>query len=509
MHICILEHPRISSGERFNDIANTPLWSCLMGGYAAAALLPDRHRVTFMDAVAGGLDFDTTRMRLTAMAPSLLAVNAVYFWEHTRHLLDLMKAIKNESPSMHITLFGFFPSLAYEQILFICPAVDSICVGEFEHTLRELAAAIDADMDWRRVSGLALAIDGRIRFSAPRRPDPDPDRFAFPLHAEDKTVAEGDTAAILASRGCYNHCSFCPIPVFYNRRALWRGRSPENILLEIKQLMERGYRRFYFVDPNFVGPGESGRRRTLHLMDGLKPLKIRFGMETRPTDLDEEILAAMIAAGLESLLLGIESGSTKVLGTLSKHASADVSGRAIALCRQAGIEPEVGFLMHTPDASLEDLFRNLSFLETNGLLDRLDRTANLLCHRQIVFRGTRGFERYREQGRIVSTDPLEFEARIAWQDARAEWVSDIIVPLCLDILRRTGDPASPLYWETAQANRRIHAQVNGRLVNAFQETLHQAAQAAALPEVESARQRACAKVLGGDLSGTAVNGEAI
>jgi anaerobic magnesium-protoporphyrin IX monomethyl ester cyclase len=137
----------------------------------------------------------------------------------------------------------------------------------------------------------------------------------------------------------------------------------------------------------------------------------------------------------------------------------------------------------------------LAFLEKNGLLDRLERTANLLCHRQIVFRGTLGFERYREQGRILGTDPLGFEAHIAWQDPRAEWVAEVIVPVCLDILRLTGDPASPLYWQTAAANRQILGQVNDRLVNAFQETLYQAAQAVTLPEVESARQCARAGLL--------------
>jgi hypothetical protein len=31
MKITILEHPRLPSDAHFNDIANTPLWSCLMG----------------------------------------------------------------------------------------------------------------------------------------------------------------------------------------------------------------------------------------------------------------------------------------------------------------------------------------------------------------------------------------------------------------------------------------------------------------------------------------------
>jgi hypothetical protein len=32
MKITVLEHPRLPSDAHFNDIANTPLWSCLMGG---------------------------------------------------------------------------------------------------------------------------------------------------------------------------------------------------------------------------------------------------------------------------------------------------------------------------------------------------------------------------------------------------------------------------------------------------------------------------------------------
>lgn len=497
MHICILEHPRIPSRQRFNDIANTPLWSCLMAGYAAAALTADEHRITFMDAVSDGLDFESTRRRITALAPDMLAIHAVYFWEHTRCLLESIALVKDQCPSMHITLFGFFPSLAYEQILSLCPAVDSVCVGECEHTLTELAASLDRNLDWRRVPGLAFAKDGQISFPASRPPDPEPDRFAFPFRVATGSVNREDTAAVLASRGCYNHCSFCPIPVFYNRSALWRGRSPENVLSEIEALMGRGYRRFYFVDPNFVGPATPGRRRTLDLMNGLKPMKIRFGMETRPNDLDEQLLEAMAGAGLESLLLGIESGSPPVLGALSKHASTEASGRAIALCRQAGIEPEVGFLMHTPDGTVADLLRNLDFLAKSGLLDRLDRTANLLCHRQIVFRGTRGFDRYSEQGRILASDPLGFEARILWKDPRAEWVADVIVPVCLAVLRRTGDPGSQLYWQTARANQSACFQVNQFLVKAFEDLLEQAVQAATLPEVESTRRQALERVLAG------------
>ena len=497
MHICIIEHPRIPSQTHFNDIANTPLWSCLMGRYAVSALTAAGHDVTFLDAAGLGLDFDDTRNRITDLAPDLLAVNTVYFWEHTPRLLELITTLKDQRPPIHINLFGFFPSLAFAQLLTLCPAVDSVCVGECEETLVQLADALAFKEDFRGVSGIAFKRDGSIAFPSPRPPALDPDRFRFPFHPED-AADRNDTASVLGSRGCYNCCAFCPIPGFYNRGALWRGRSPENILEEIKWLMdEKGFCRFYFVDPNFVGPGKAGRRRTLELMAGLKPLGIRFGMETRPDDLDAGVLDAMARAGLESLLLGIESGSPEVLGNLSKHATTDSGSRAIDLCRRAGIEPEVGFLMHTPDATVADIVYNLDFLEKNALLDRMDRTANLLCHRQIVFRGTRGFRDYEDAGRILGSDGLGFQAEIAWKDAGAKWVADVMVPVCLDVLRLTGDRTSTLYWMIAAQNQAVCRQVNDRLVKAFRKILQQAGKNANLTDVKRAQQWAREYVLTG------------
>jgi hypothetical protein len=80
--------------------------------------------------------------------------------------------------------------------------------------------------DWHEVPGLAFARQRRTAYSAIRRPEPDPDRLPFLQRADGAGCAD-DTAAILGSRGCYNHCSFCPIPAFYRRGGGWRGKSPD------------------------------------------------------------------------------------------------------------------------------------------------------------------------------------------------------------------------------------------------------------------------------------------
>lgn len=465
MKICVLEHPRLPSVHRFNDIANTPLWSCLMGGYAAAAMEADGFETEFWDHAQPGASFDETLKKLDALSPDLLAVNAVYFWEKTPVLFDFLNRVKEQGFAGHINLFGFFPSLVYQQMLAQYPCIDSVAVGEFEPTLTALARALENKETLTGIQGLALSGMPEPTQAIFRKPSADPDRFAFPKRAfVDRTVT------ILASRGCYNHCSFCPIPSFYNKGALWRGRSPENIYKEIKALTEKGAKDFYFVDPNFIGPGKRGKQRIIELMKRIRPLNIQFGMETRPQDLDDEVMNHLVASGFNSLLMGVESGSDRVLGTLNKHTGPKTAGDAISLCRKYGIEPEIGFLMFVPDSTLDDLKQNFQFLMDNGLLDRLDRTANLLSHCQIVLSGTSGYQYFDSLNRLEKKGIFEFEADVLFTDPRVDQVSTLTLLACHTILRQMSDKDSPIYWQNPASE--IFFKLNQYLVDLFLTLIH-------------------------------------
>ncbi|MGB6068717.1 MAG: radical SAM protein [Desulfomonilaceae bacterium] len=496
MIVVVLEHPRIRSEKRFNDIANTPLWSCLMGGYAASALQQDGHEVHFIDAATRNWSFSRTEREILGICPAMLAVNAVYFWEHTARLFDFLSRLRSAGFAGHINLFGFFPTLAHRVILQEALEVESIAVGECEKTLVELAGRLSKGQDWRDVPGLAYRASGEVKTAAPRPAETNPDVFSFPFRAQ---ASEG-TASVLASRGCYNHCSFCPIPVFYGRGPLWRGRSPNNVLGEMTHLVNRGVRDFYFVDANFIGPGKKGRDRIRNLAHLIRPLGITFGMETRPNDLDGDILECLAAAGLRTLLLGIESGSASVLGRLHKSASRKAGERAVDLCRSWGIEPEVGFLMFVPDSTVEDLEYNLDFLRSNNLLDRLDRTANLLCHCQIVLMGTSDYFHFKEQGRLTASGTFGFEGEVSFVDERVLWTSELVVHACLFVLREMSRPESPLYWRDFGNSSRFGG-VNDYLVSLFEQLLKEARKMPPLPpagalkrEIETELQERIARV---------------
>lgn len=458
MKIMVLEHPRRPSTPHFNDIANTPLWSCVMAGYVYSALAEAGLDVFFLDANAAGLDFNQTAARIMTENPDLLSINTVYFWEHTSQFFEMLAGLRRQGFTGHINLFGFFPTLHYRRLLSE-ETIDSIAVGECEETLVQLAKNMPQPVI---IEGLAT----RTHPFTPRKQIRDVDTIAFPRRSKSQLK---HPVSILASRGCYNHCSFCPIPSFYNDGPLWRGRSVANIMAEITHHKEQGMSQFYFIDPNFIGPGKAGRQRTMELLEQLRPLHIHFGMETRASDLDEALMAKLVEAGLTSLLMGVESGSGRGLADFGKNETVADSALAIEICRNAGIEPEIGFLMFSPNSTPQTLMENIQFLEKNQLLDRLDRTANLLCHSQIIMAGTTGFNQYQERGILRESGPLGFIGEVAFQDTKVNQIAETITTLCHFILRETGRQDAALYFKTA--NYHDFTAVNDLLVKEAKEAI--------------------------------------
>jgi anaerobic magnesium-protoporphyrin IX monomethyl ester cyclase len=210
----------------------------------------------------------------------------------------------------------------------------------------------------------------------------------------------------------------------------------------------------------------------------IKHLNITFGMETRPNDLDDDIMRDLVASGMTSLLMGIESGSANVLRRIGKGSTAAVAARAIRHCRDHGIDPEIGFLMFVPDGTLSDLRENLVFLQENNLLDRLDRTANLLCHKQIVLVGTSGYSHYEERGRLLKNGIFGFEGDVRLSDPKVDWVAKLVISGCHTILRSMSDSQSPVFWKNSLSP--VFQEANEYLVKLFNGLIAEAEIAATL-----------------------------
>ncbi|MGO8944561.1 MAG: B12-binding domain-containing radical SAM protein [Syntrophobacteraceae bacterium] len=466
MRILLLEHPREASEAHFNDIANTPLWSCLMTGYTGAALVRAGFAVDIVDA-ARWTSAQTVQWLVDKPSLDVLAVHAVYSWEATESLFQMLADLRSHGFDAPICLYGFFPGLVWKEILDYAAAVDYVIVGEPEETMVDLARCIEAGIE-AHVEGVALRSHGKASFPRTRAPIESPDRLAFPLRP---SLGSEQTVSILASRGCYNHCSFCLVPVLDQGKTMWRGRSPQNVAAEISELVSLGKKDFYFVDPNFVGPGNAGKQTAAKLASRLAGLGITFGMETRANDVTYGLMRELVGAGLTRLLLGIESGRPDVLKRLGKHASIAGNEKAIATIREAGLEPEIGFIMFDAASTLDDIRENLKFLQRNRLVDRLGRTANLLYHDHVAFKGTPGYQSALQRKMLVPRGLFGFEGLLLYRDFRVGWLAGLMKRICHFLLKEMGKPSSPVYWVEESARNEPYRATNDHLVEIFERLL--------------------------------------
>jgi SAM-dependent methyltransferase len=238
------------------------------------------------------------------------------------------------------------------------------------------------------------------------------------------------------------------------------------------------------VPARFVPPARkmaaavSQKRRGLPL----KGMGITFGMETRANDITPAIMRTLVDAGLTSVLIGLESGSPHILQRLGKHTSTTQNEQAIAMVREAGLEPEIGFIMFDAASTLDDLAQNLNFLQRTGLLTQLGRTANLLYHDHIAFKGTPGYKESWARGRLAPQGLFGFEGRLLYEDDRVGWLAGLMKSLCQFVLKEMGDPQSPLYWRLEDVGTEPHQTVNDHLVETFIRLLRMAGTLTARPE---------------------------
>ena len=102
-------------------------------------------------------------------------------------------------------------------------------------------------------------------------------------------------------------------------------------------MQQTDIRYFYFMDPNFYGPGRAGKERVLKLARLLKERQIHFGIEARANDIEAETIKALTDAGLKHILIGLESGRDESLKRLNKLTSVSDNEKALRILRKYGI----------------------------------------------------------------------------------------------------------------------------------------------------------------------------
>jgi len=335
--------------------------------YAAAVLEQAGVEVRLVDAIAAGIETGAFLREIADLGPDLVLLET-----STPSLysdLALSQEINRQVPTAKLALCGPHVSALPVQTLEMTQVVDFVLVGEYEYTLRHLAACLEGGEHLGEVLGLAWRdADGRVRLN-PRRPLiqkidelPWPARHLLPMQRYRDNFAGLPMPGLQmwASRGCPFRCIFCVWPkVMYGGQA-YRARDPVDVADEMEQTT-RCYNlcSVSFDDDTF----DIGKPRILKLCSEIQQrnLGLPWTAMARADTADREMIEAMAGAGLYAIKYGVESGVQELVDAAGKSLDLKRVKETVRITQDLGVKVHLTFTLGLPGETEDTIQRTIDF----------------------------------------------------------------------------------------------------------------------------------------------------
>lgn len=285
-------------------------------------------------------------------------VNGIMIYSFTtRQAEKIFLEVNNAGTDSIFIAGGPHPSGSPEETL---EYFDYVVIGEGEETLPELVKAILESGNPQKVPGIAYrdAKTGKV-IRTPKRPYADLD--SYPCFNPEKL-----RAPIEISRGCPWGCKYCQTPRLFGREV--RHRSIDSIVKNAGY-----YNDLRFIASNAFGYGSDGIHprfdkveKLLSALYKLPDKKIFFGTfpsEVRPEFVtDESVELVKKYCANDSLSLGAQSGSDRILKEIQRGHTVGDSISAVECCLDHEIVPAVDFIFGLPTETEEDQEKSLDLV---------------------------------------------------------------------------------------------------------------------------------------------------
>ncbi len=329
-------------------------------------------QVVAFDCQAMGLAPEALAERLAAAQPRLL-----YWHLDTRDDYHVAAALADGAPAPAaadaILAGGYFGARNDLAILTAAPRFSAVVRGEAETTVAAVARELAAGRPWEAEPGLTVRRDGAAVRNPPRPLLADLD--ALPMAASDffSTRRRDLGQQVLFSRGCQSDCSYCGLKTPYREQSAggavghWRSRSAAAIVEEIEFYHRRfGVELFRFSSFVFFGHDERGGGIVRAVAEEIRRrrLRIRFSFVTHPAPLlrNRDVLPALVAAGLDWVVVGVDTGLDRARGLYRLESSREEACEALALLHRSGIRFTPAFIFYDPYLTLSEVRENLAFI---------------------------------------------------------------------------------------------------------------------------------------------------
>jgi anaerobic magnesium-protoporphyrin IX monomethyl ester cyclase len=340
--------------------------------------------------------------------------------------LEACAIVRRQAPEVPIVWGGYHATQAYEG-LFAEGLADYVVRGAGEDAAIRLADALSLTREpgaevLRQIPGLVWLDEGttaqnpRVKIESVQTLP----RLDYSLVDVPEYFRRGPRRLYyITSYGCPHACTFCAEPTQSLRR--WRGHPAERVVDELCELSERYCPdAIGLMDPNF----STNPARIVDIVAGLESrntvIPVVCDMRARDvirlSALTE--LGRLPRVGINSVFIGVESGSDRILKIIRKGST---SADALEACRRlahAGVAVHASFIHDFPDEQEADSDATLDLAGKLCCLPNLRQSH----HFYTPYPLTELFEDMARRGLI---GPVKLRAQADWAKTSTYYGSDI------------------------------------------------------------------------------------
>lgn len=323
-------------------------------------------RPEFIDCPANGIGYKDLPSYILAVKPDLVGITVLTF-----NLLDALKCarlVKAVSPITKIC-FGGFHVGHYPKETLALPEVDYVVHGEGERPFAWLVQALEAGathLQLEKIPGIGWKEGEELYLNSSRDQVPDLNEIPFPArHLIDLTryshiLSNGNQFTTLqSSRGCPFACTFCDI-----RRSGFRARSPENVVEELRHLVDLGVDDLFFVDDTITI-----QKKRVHEICRLiiqSGIKVSYKISSRVDTVTPELLDDLAKSGCYRIHYGVETATPRLMKYMEKGTTPEKVEKAFRMTKEAGIQTLAYMMIGIPTETYEEMQDTVDFAISLG-----------------------------------------------------------------------------------------------------------------------------------------------
>ena len=373
-------------------VLTPPLGLC----YLASCLKKD-YRVSIMDASILNLDMKAITNEIKKADPKILGITTTTYT--FKNSLKIAQIAKQLNKSIATVLGGPHVTFTAEEAL-KNHQIDFVVRHEGEMTMKQLSDLIlKKEGELSAIKGVTYRAGEEIVSAPPQPLIEDLDGLPFPSRDLTPLHLYRIPGSIITSRGCPSKCIFCAAGAMSGQK--YRVRSPDNIVKEVKEMIQRINPGFFFIaDDTFTIFPE----RVRAISQKFREQGMRWVCEARVNTVNEEILEELASAGCFAIQFGVESGSQKILDSILKGTTIEQVRKAVNWCLKVGIIPVCSFMTPHPEDDWETVMETEKFMnELKGL------GAQLYVSLTTPFPGTVLYDKATELGiKLLTEDTDDF-----------------------------------------------------------------------------------------------------